>query len=227
MARVESDLEVVRYKLLVSFHFLLHWSSCIGPVIPNARDCVRISERSDTGPQAPSIIKAGDLIQLRGESRLFKPWQEAMDDPNAWPDIYSAALDCDLLFDKCLTQIAEPRTIGLLNESAAAVGRLARDHQARFQAWASYLGVFAEEDVCLDRRLSKSKDVQIMVINLLRTIFLNLRYCESLFFFHLETIIATELKPSFANNPNKRQWYSQDSPEKGNRVGYSTVGPKH
>ncbi|PKK49154.1 hypothetical protein CI102_4565 [Trichoderma harzianum] len=99
-----------------------------------------------------------------------------MDDPNAWPDIYSAALDCDLLFDKCLTQIAEPRTIGLLNESAAAVGRLARDHQARFQAWASYLGVFAEEDVCLDRRLSKSKDVQIMVINLLRTIFLNLRY---------------------------------------------------
>ncbi|KAJ4857129.1 hypothetical protein T069G_08026 [Trichoderma breve] len=99
-----------------------------------------------------------------------------MDDPNAWPDIYSAALDCDLLFDKCQTQIAEPRTIGLLNESAAAVGRLARDHQARFQAWASYLGVFAEEDVCLDRRLSKSKDVQIMVINLLRIIFLNLRY---------------------------------------------------
>ncbi|KAL7961305.1 hypothetical protein V8C34DRAFT_274365 [Trichoderma compactum] len=99
-----------------------------------------------------------------------------MDGPNAWPDIYSAALDCDLLFDKCLIQIAERGTIGLLNESAAAFGRLARDHQARFQAWASYLGVFAEEDVCLDRRLSKSKDVQIMVINLLRIIFLNLRY---------------------------------------------------
>ncbi|KAF3066101.1 hypothetical protein CFAM422_009245 [Trichoderma lentiforme] len=89
-----------------------------------------------------------------------------MDGPNAWPDIYSAALDCDLLFDECLTQIPEPSTIGLLNESAATFGRLARDHQARFQAWASYLGVFAEEDVCLDRRLSKSKDVQIMIIQI-------------------------------------------------------------
>lgn len=44
MARVESDLEVVRYKLLVSFHFRLHWSSYIGPATPNARDYVRISE---------------------------------------------------------------------------------------------------------------------------------------------------------------------------------------
>ncbi|KAK6448420.1 hypothetical protein FP744_10004670 [Trichoderma asperellum] len=91
-------------------------------------------------------------------------------------NIYYAALDCDQLFDKCLKRIAEPRTSTLLGEFGVAISRLTRDHQARFQAWSSYLGVFAEQDVCLDRRLSRSKDVQVMVMDLLRIIAVNLRH---------------------------------------------------
>lgn len=94
--------------------------------------------------------------------------------------IYYAALDCDQLFDKCFKQIAEPRTSSLLGEFGIAISRLTRDHQARFQAWSSYLGVFAEQDVCLDRRLSRSKDVQVMVMDLLRIIAVNLRHGQSL-----------------------------------------------
>ncbi|KAL6896478.1 hypothetical protein GGI43DRAFT_121277 [Trichoderma evansii] len=103
------------------------------------------------------------------------PRQRRMEGLQDWPDIYSAASDCDELFDKCLGQIAEPRTSSLLGEPAIAIGRLARDHQARFQAWSSYLGVFAEQNVCLDRRLSNSKDIQGMVTDLLRIVAVSLR----------------------------------------------------
>lgn len=92
-------------------------------------------------------------------------------------NIFDAAIDCDELFDKCLRQIAEPGTGSLLGGFAVAIGRLARDHQARFLSWTSYLGVFAKQSVSLDRRLSSSKDVQVMIMDLLRIIDINLRHC--------------------------------------------------
>lgn len=87
--------------------------------------------------------------------------------------IYDTTLKYDELFAECIAQIAEPRTSSLIGESAVAIGRLAREHQARFWAWSSYLGVFAEKDVCLDRRLSSSKNIRAMVMDLLRIIDVN------------------------------------------------------
>ncbi|KAL6796745.1 hypothetical protein J3E68DRAFT_401724 [Trichoderma sp. SZMC 28012] len=109
------------------------------------------------------------------ESLLSNPQWRDMAHRKEWQDIYSAALDCDLLFDKCLTQIVEPGTISLLGEAAVTQGQLAINLHARFQAWSSYLGVFAEQNACLDRRLSCSKEIQDMVINHLETLFLNLQ----------------------------------------------------
>lgn len=120
-----------------------------------------------------------------------------------WQDIYSAALDCDLLFDKCLTQIIEPGTISLLGEAAVAQDQLVRDLHARFQAWSSYLGVFAEQNACLDGRLSSSKEIQDIVINHLDTLFLNLQNCES--FSELQACMTANLRPSCTNNPDQRR----------------------
>lgn len=134
---------------------------------------------------------------------LSNPQWQDMEHPKEWQDIYSAALDCDLLFDKCLAQIVDPGTISLLGEAAVTQGQLARDLHARFQAWSSNLGVFAEQNLCLDRRLSSSKDIQAMVINRLDNLFLNLQHCESLS--ELQTCIAANLRPSCTNNPEKRR----------------------
>lgn len=126
-----------------------------------------------------------------------------MEHPKEWQDICSAVLDCDLLFDKCLTQIVEPGTTSLLGEAAVTQGQLAIDLHARFQAWSSYLGVFAEQNACLDRRLSSSKEIQDMVINRLDTLFLNLQRCGSLL--ELQTCMTANLRPSCTNNPDQRR----------------------
>lgn len=120
----------------------------------------------------PQLLKTANMLH-RKESRICARNMESLQ----YRPIYHATLKCNELFADCITQIAEPRTSSLIGESAVAIGRLAREHQARFCAWSSYLGVFAEQDVCLDRRLSSSQDIRAMVMDLLRIIAVSLRHC--------------------------------------------------
>ncbi|UKZ82570.1 hypothetical protein TrVFT333_010362 [Trichoderma virens FT-333] len=94
----------------------------------------------------------------------------------AWPDIYSAALDCDLLFKRWLIQVAEPRTTSHLGKSADAIIQFARDYHEQFEAWSSYLGVFAEQGICLDHRLSKSEKPRNMITGQLGVLFSALQH---------------------------------------------------
>ncbi|KAF3314545.1 hypothetical protein TWF173_004628 [Orbilia oligospora] len=77
--------------------------------------------------------------------------------------IYLMAHDCRELFDKILDAPSPPR-----------VARLIREYQERFNAWTSFLGVFAGEDACLDHRLRNHSALQDMIIRLLDVLRRNL-----------------------------------------------------
>ena len=49
------------------------------------------------------------------------------------------------------------------------------EQQARFNIWAANIGVFAEADASLDRRLQEDDEVRAMVVQLLHLICRNLR----------------------------------------------------
>lgn len=151
-------------------------------------------------PDPPQLLKSADTLDLDGTRICVRKMENQQDQSG----IYHAGLNCNQLFDKCLAQIVEPRTSSLIGESAFTIGRLARDHQARFQAWSSYLGVFAEQTICLDRRLSNSEDIRDMVMDLLHIIAVSLQHCQSVLESQVRTI--AELLYSLIHDPNKRRW---------------------
>ncbi|KAK6515996.1 hypothetical protein TWF281_004586 [Arthrobotrys megalospora] len=79
--------------------------------------------------------------------------------------IYLMACDCSELFDKCL----EVSKSGTATEQSLSneVSRFVWEYKGRFDAWASFLGVFAGEKSCLDYRLRNHSALQDMVIRLL------------------------------------------------------------
>ncbi|KAH8743829.1 hypothetical protein BGZ57DRAFT_808626, partial [Hyaloscypha finlandica] len=83
--------------------------------------------------------------------------------------IYDRARECERLFDRYLS-VLQQASHGE-KKSAAAI---AKDHQERFWAWATGLGVYAKPYLSLDWRLKDSPSIQELVILLLDLIKVNL-----------------------------------------------------
>ncbi|KAL4862729.1 hypothetical protein BDV12DRAFT_202760 [Aspergillus spectabilis] len=73
--------------------------------------------------------------------------------------IFELAAECETLFTDKITSFNDAG-----DENAA---KLLSDLYQRFSAWAAFLGVFAESNVCLDRRLRRHADIQDQVLRLL------------------------------------------------------------
>jgi hypothetical protein len=69
--------------------------------------------------------------------------------------IYQLATECDSLFQQAL-----------LNESAPTYRALLEYHQ-RFELWCGYLGVLAQPELSLDRRVQFNEDVRRNILELL------------------------------------------------------------
>jgi hypothetical protein len=77
--------------------------------------------------------------------------------------LFNVATQCLELFAKCLTH------------SKRQQQQLVHELQARFNLWAAYTGVFADDDMSLDSRLLLHPDVKRMALNLLEMVERNLR----------------------------------------------------
>ncbi|KAL4734586.1 hypothetical protein BDV11DRAFT_174632 [Aspergillus similis] len=73
--------------------------------------------------------------------------------------VFELAVECEKLYT---SQINFFNDAG--NENAA---KMLSDLYQRFSSWAAFLGVFAESNVCLDRRLRRHADIQDQVLRLL------------------------------------------------------------
>ena len=82
--------------------------------------------------------------------------------------IFELATECESRF---VEQIARLRD-GDLNGA-----KLVEEYQQRFATWAAFLGVFAEQNVCLDRRLRHHVEIQDLVLRLLDIIERTLAHC--------------------------------------------------
>ncbi|CAI7660810.1 unnamed protein product [Penicillium glandicola] len=82
--------------------------------------------------------------------------------------IFDLATECESLY---ATQISKLNGDG--DQNAA---KLLSDVYQRFSAWAAFLGVFAEANVCLDRRLRRHIEIQDQVLRLLDIMQMNLSY---------------------------------------------------
>jgi len=76
--------------------------------------------------------------------------------------IYDLARECASLFDEYLSA---PRL----------QSKFVAQSQRRFWTWVAFLGVFAQEDVCLDTRLKYKPDIRRLVMLLLRILKRNMR----------------------------------------------------
>lgn len=77
--------------------------------------------------------------------------------------LFGVAHRCLELFEKCLVQ------------SKRQQKQLVHELQARFNLWAAYTGVFANDDMSLDSRLLLHPDVKRMTLNLLDMVERNLK----------------------------------------------------
>ncbi|RAQ75712.1 kinesin light chain 1 and [Aspergillus flavus] len=82
-----------------------------------------------------------------------------MQEIQATEPVFELAVECESLYAK---QINSFNDAG--NENAA---KILSDLYQRFSSWAAFLGVFAESNVCLDRRLRRHADIQDQVLRLL------------------------------------------------------------
>jgi pSer/pThr/pTyr-binding forkhead associated (FHA) protein len=80
--------------------------------------------------------------------------------------IFELASECETLFLQQISLLKEQRELN----GAKILG----NYQQRFAAWASFLGVFAGHNVCLDRRLRCHVDTQELVLRLLEILEKNL-----------------------------------------------------
>ncbi|KAK2786760.1 hypothetical protein FQN53_006236 [Emmonsiellopsis sp. PD_33] len=89
--------------------------------------------------------------------------EDTEDDP-----IFELAVECETLYAEQISKLNDDdqpngaKTLGELNH--------------RFAAWAAFLGVFAESNVCLDRRLRYHVEIQDQVLRLLDVMQRNLAY---------------------------------------------------
>jgi hypothetical protein len=82
--------------------------------------------------------------------------------------LYNLACSCEVLFEQCATQSAQP----------TSVADLVAEYQQRFAIWAAHLGVFARKSQSLDRRLRNHVDIQDLVARLLDILQRSLGQCE-------------------------------------------------
>jgi hypothetical protein len=92
-----------------------------------------------------------------------------MDDVQQQEPIFDLAVECEDLFAKQITAFSDKG-----DEDAT---KILSDIYQRFTSWAAFLGVFAEPNVCLDRRLSRHVDIQDQVLRLLDIMRQNLACC--------------------------------------------------
>lgn len=85
--------------------------------------------------------------------------------------IFELAVECERLF--------EVRVSKLRDKDKAKGAKLLAEYQQRFSTWAAFMGVFAEPNVCLDRRLKHHVEIQDLVLRLLDIMARNLTYCMS------------------------------------------------
>ncbi|KAF2969199.1 hypothetical protein GQX73_g4309 [Xylaria multiplex] len=81
-------------------------------------------------------------------------------------DISSQARECKSLFTRYLEPSASPRAFHEKVQSA----------ERRFLNWAEFLRVFADEEICLDRRLQYQPDVKDLVMSMLQVLRRNLEH---------------------------------------------------
>lgn len=87
--------------------------------------------------------------------------------------IFELALECEKLYVQQLS---------MLNRGKDSNGaKILLELSQRFTTWAAYLGVFAESNVCLDRRLQHHVEIQDQVLRLLDIMQRNLTYCISFY----------------------------------------------
>jgi hypothetical protein len=77
-------------------------------------------------------------------------------------DIYTQALKCKGLFSD-------------YTGSLRLCSKQVTECQRRFLTWASYLGVFANDSVCLDRRLQNEPEIKELVLSMLWVLNRNLQ----------------------------------------------------
>ncbi len=79
--------------------------------------------------------------------------------------IYTLASECEKLFEEGTFEV---------NLRASEAVHLWQECQERFTAWSAYLGVFARQNLCLDRRLQHHPELQDLVLRLLDILRINL-----------------------------------------------------
>ena len=87
--------------------------------------------------------------------------------------IFDLALECEMLFAEHISRLNDD------DESNGA--NILSEMNQRFAAWAAFLGVFAEPNICLDRRLRHHVEIQDQVLLLLDILQTNMIYCASSF----------------------------------------------
>jgi hypothetical protein len=85
--------------------------------------------------------------------------------------IYELAVECERLFVQQITR--------LKNEDQPNGAKILSELSLRFAAWTAFLGVFAESNVCLDRRLRRHVEIQDQVLLLLDIMLRSLTHCVS------------------------------------------------
>lgn len=84
--------------------------------------------------------------------------------------IYSMALECQRIF---FENVRKNNQIDLISST-----QVFQDSYYRFNAWTSYLGVFAPVSTSLDSRLKDAVDVKDLVIRMLHLILYYLQLCR-------------------------------------------------
>lgn len=87
--------------------------------------------------------------------------------------IFELAVECEKLYAEQISK--------LNSEDEPNGATILSDLNQRFAAWAAFLGVFAESNMCLDRRLRHQVEIQDQVLRLLDIMHRNLTYCVLFF----------------------------------------------
>lgn len=85
--------------------------------------------------------------------------------------IYLSAQHCEELFQRVLDALAK-------DDAQRKHYRLLRDFHQRYGLWVRSIGVFADQNVSLDRRLESFPTLRNLVLQLLKLVEKNLSHCE-------------------------------------------------
>ncbi|KAJ5608345.1 hypothetical protein N7537_004964 [Penicillium hordei] len=85
--------------------------------------------------------------------------------------IYDLAVECERLFVQQITRLKD--------EDQPNGAKILSELSQRFAAWTAFLGVFAESNMCLDRRLRRHVEIQDQVLLLLDIVLRSLIHCVS------------------------------------------------